>query len=210
MLKASPKVDRIVAVDLVGHGKRVGEKALDQITRDDYVEDVVDMVQHYNLRDVVIVGHSMAGTIIPLALPQLKERVKQIVFIAALISARGERAQQTLKDCGFIDRDHSLSEHENHRLRWCNDMDEATTRWELSNTCPEPPGGLRGPPIQEPYPAWVPTTYIVTLRDSAIPKEIQLKLVQNLGNPSVVSIDAGHDAMISSPKACAELLLAQL
>ncbi len=124
-----------------------------------------------------------------------------------MVNAQGKTSQETLRDCGFVDRDPKLSEQENHRRRWCNDMDDETAKWALFQTCPEPPGGLTGPVVNAPYPSWVPTTYIVTTMDRAIPEEIQRKLLRNLGTPAVEAIHSGHGAMISDPKGLADLLL---
>src|SRR5437588_676786 len=60
-------------------------------------------------------------------------------------------------------------------------------------------------------PAELPKTFVKLLRDQSLPPDHQDVLVQNLrdspgGEVDVVTIDAGHDVMISRPKELADVL----
>jgi len=60
-------------------------------------------------------------------------------------------------------------------------------------------------------PDELPKTFVKLLRDQSLPPDHQDVLVQNLrdspgGVVDVVTIDAGHDVMISRPKELADVL----
>ena len=52
----------------------------------------------------------------------------------------------------------------------------------------------------------VPASYVKLLQDAVIPPALQDEIIANLGTIDVAELDAGHDAMISRPKALAALL----
>src|SRR5437867_2825254 len=64
--------NRVLAVDLPGHGSRLGELAFERCERS--AEDVIQQIQARQLEAPVLVGHSMGGAIgltIALARPDL-------------------------------------------------------------------------------------------------------------------------------------------
>ncbi len=70
---------RIVALDLAGHGRS-------RIQRDDwsparYAEDVLDILRYHNLRNVVLIGHSMGANIIQYVLDKGGDRVEGFIVI---------------------------------------------------------------------------------------------------------------------------------
>jgi hypothetical protein len=90
---------------------------------------------------------------------------------------------------------------------FCNDMDEATTQWLIKQITPEPAGALAEPVRRPGFPKDLPTSYVVLLRDQALTPEVQRTMAANIGQPELVDLDAGHDAMVSRPKELAEILL---
>src|SRR5437867_3416559 len=64
--------NRVLAVDLPGHGSRLSERAYDSCDRS--AEDVLEQLRGHRLQAPVLVGHSMGGAIaltIALAHPEL-------------------------------------------------------------------------------------------------------------------------------------------
>ena len=56
---------RAYALDLPGHGDRIPERP--NVRYDDYPNAVVEFIEGRDLNNVVLVGHSMAGIVIPKA-----------------------------------------------------------------------------------------------------------------------------------------------
>jgi len=94
---------------------------------------------------------------------------------------------------------------------FCNDMDEEQTRFVLDRTGTEAAAILAEPVSRAGIPAELPKTFVKLLRDQSLAPDHQDVLVQNLrdspgGEVDVVTIDAGHDVMISRPKELADVL----
>jgi pimeloyl-ACP methyl ester carboxylesterase len=205
-LKCDQRVRKVVAVDLIGHGARVSEKDQDQITVEDYIQDLIKAIRDGNMQDVVLVGHSLAGTLIPYAAIRMPTRLKRLVFLSAIIPDEGQNSMETLKNFGqpeFVPEEME----ENLRRMFCNDLDETSAQWLFSNLGPEPVAGLVTPVTRKGFPRNIPTTYIVLTKDQALLPEWQRKVLRNLDNPEVIELDSGHDAMISCPKELAGMLL---
>jgi hypothetical protein len=95
------------------------------------------------------------------------------------------------------------------RRMFCNDMSE------------EQAAGFMGSLGQDGWPrsaygatdwrydhlAAIPSTYILCLRDETLQPEDQRQFAQRLHAQRMLSIDAGHQAMVTRPHALAEMLL---
>jgi pimeloyl-ACP methyl ester carboxylesterase len=71
---------------LAGHGKGVPKN----VSHDDCVRSLVDYVVSHDLNDVVLVGHSFAGSVISRAAPLLAQRLRRLVFWSAFVLNDGE------------------------------------------------------------------------------------------------------------------------
>ena len=60
-VRSFERENRVLAVDLPGHGSRLGEAAFDSCDRS--AEDVLDQIQAHGFGAPVLVGHSMGGAI---------------------------------------------------------------------------------------------------------------------------------------------------
>ena len=78
---------QVVAPDLPGHGEDT--TALDQISLESYTAAVVAAVTAQT-DPVVLVGHSMGGTVISQVAEQTAERIRQLVYVAAFMLADGQ------------------------------------------------------------------------------------------------------------------------
>ena len=77
--------------DLKGMGSRISELSPD-ISLDDYIEDVCHIIKKYDLHNLILVGHSVAGLIITAATSQMPERISKLVYLDALLPEVGKTA----------------------------------------------------------------------------------------------------------------------
>lgn len=82
-----------VAVDLPGRGERA---AVGRMSLDDFVVAVVEGIDRLPAGRVVVVGHSLAGVVIPEAARRRPGRVERLVFVAATIPPEGGAAVDTI------------------------------------------------------------------------------------------------------------------
>lgn len=57
-----------------------------------HVQDIVNVVQYEDLRDVVLVGHSYAGLVVTNVADRLRERIAKLVYLDSQIATHGQNA----------------------------------------------------------------------------------------------------------------------
>ncbi len=201
-LRDDPAVESVVAVDLSGHGARSDVKPLDEITRDDYVDDVVREIEARDLHDVVLVGHSLAGITLPLVAARIPKRLRRMIYLSTSNPPIGESIMDLMKHPLS-----PLSRGADPRTMFANDLDDETAEWLQRNLGPEPPGPMREPVEVAVAPAEVACTYILLERDEALPPAYQREQARTAGVTDIIPFDAGHSAFASRPKELAALLI---
>ncbi len=201
-LLASPAVDAVVTVDLVGHGTRLDAKPLDAIRLDDYADDVVREVETRDLQDVVLVGHSMAGVTLPLVVPRIERRLRRLIYLSTTNPPVGQSINDLMSDPLS-----PVSRELDFETMFCNDLDDETTSWLLDQLGPEPPGAMVEAARVSPASPGIASTYVLLEQDEALPPAFQRQQIQNAQPDEVVLFDAGHSAFASRPKDLADLFL---
>jgi pimeloyl-ACP methyl ester carboxylesterase len=201
-LRGDPRVEAVLAVDLRGHGTRLEAKPQDQIEIADYVDDVVADLEAADLRDVILVGHSMAGITIPRVAHRIPGRLRRLIYLATTNPAAGTSVDQSMQHpLSPISRGVDVTS------AFCSDLDEQTAAWLIGQLGPEPPGPLVEPVDVVAGPPEIPSTYILLERDAVLPPALQLEEAATAGVDEIVRFDAGHSAFASRPDALAELFL---
>lgn len=70
----------VYPVTLTGLGERV-HLGGPQVNLDTHIADVVNLLRYEELRDVVLAGHSYAGTVIAAVADQVPERIARLVYV---------------------------------------------------------------------------------------------------------------------------------
>ncbi len=189
----------------------------------EFADAVLTAANRAGFERFVLVGHSMGGLTIAEVARRAPGRVARLVFVSCLVPPEGgtvvdalpaavremtREAMTRARDEGTFGpgMDEALKRH-----MFCNDMDEAQTRFVLERC-----GHECIPPFLETVhrtgiPPALPKTYVRLLRDQALDPATQDEQIANLracpgGEVSVVELDCGHDAMISRPRELAALL----
>jgi pimeloyl-ACP methyl ester carboxylesterase len=79
---------RVSAPTLTGLGERAHLLSAD-VSIDTFVEDVAAHIRFERLHEVVLVGHSFAGTILSALAEQMPDRLSQLIYLDALIVEAG-------------------------------------------------------------------------------------------------------------------------
>jgi len=213
----------VLAVDLPpksirgGEGRNDPTPDLNRLTLGDNVDSVLRDADAAGLDRFVLAGHSLGGLTIAELARRAPERVQHLVFISCMIPPEGgssiealpEALQGVARDALSVNREGSRDpvpglDEETVRYMFCNDMDETSTRFVLDHIGVEAPGPLAEAVTRKGIPPELPKTFVKLLRDQSLPPEHQDLLIEHLrespgGSVEVVTIDAGHDAMISQP-----------
>ena len=199
-----------VAVDLPGRGRR--PRPLAGLTIADSVDAVVEEIESRDLREVVLVGHSMAGITMPGVAERIPERLAHLVFIACTVPADGESTVDTLdpeiqelarrnaRQPGGGKMDDAMA-----TAMFCNDMNDEQTQATLSRMVPDAIQLVLEPVSLAGLRNDIPRTWVRTDRDLTVPPAKQDLFARRTGSP-VVPIDAAHMVMISQAAELARLL----
>lgn len=204
----------VFAVDLPGRCSRPAD--LSTVTLRDWVQSVVDDIDDANLQEVILVGHSLAGAIVPAVGARLGPvRLRGRVFVAAFVP------QQSMSVVGSVGgpigwyarwgarRGRPASMPKLFaRLLLCNGMTAEQRRFTLQRLYPESARVIVEPVEHGCQDGLPPAVWIRTTRDRLLPTRLQRRSQRALGaRCSEISIDAGHEVMISRPGELAALLL---
>lgn len=201
-----------IAYDLPGHGDRKDEGAF--VKMSDYINDVVDFIRKENLRDLVLVGHSMSGIVISKVAEEVPERVKHLVYLAAVVPQSGD----ALIDLLTKERRDTLSRLHGKvkeifgtldqlRPMYFTDLEGEEKEFYLRQLTPQPLAAFFEKVEFKQFPKIdIPKTYVLGLKDMSLPPELTRGFAERLG-VTPVEIDAGHDLMVSRPVEVAKVLL---
>jgi pimeloyl-ACP methyl ester carboxylesterase len=200
----------VLAVDLPpksvrgGPGRSESPPELGLLMLRDFTDSVLDAFDAARFERVALVGHSMGGLTISEVARREPERVAHLVYVSCIVPPEGRSAMDALPE-------HLMDTTPFPVEMFCNDMDEEQTRFVLDHLGNEVGVVLEEAVSRAGAPPELPKTYVKLLRDASLRPDDQDVYIENLrdspgGDVDVVTIDAGHDVMISRPKELAVVL----
>jgi len=203
----------VFAPTLTGFGERMHLPAPDFET---FVTDVVNVVEFEDLRDVVLVGHSMGGVVIPRVAEAIPDRVATVVWLTAAVCNDGESLLETIPQSPWIARavtigDDGTAHTDVDRIIDANihDGTEEEQAFVRARPRPYPPHALVEPGRLTAFLALgIPTGYVFATLDRTVEPHVQDALASRLPSCRTASVAAGHDCMLTQPEATAEALIA--
>ena len=214
---------RVYPVTLTGLGERV-HLAGPQVNLDTHIADVVNLLHYEDLHEVVLAGHSFAGTVIAGVADQVPERIARLVYVdtwplpdgVAHIdtderAARAAQEQQgAAPSAGWRLPLPSWEElDQGNELR---DLGEAERGLMAERAVPQPFGTLTQPVrLTNPAREALPKTAIwcsMTVAEVQAMTAAYPKMCSELAKPGwqVLELPTGHWPMFSRPRELAELL----
>jgi pimeloyl-ACP methyl ester carboxylesterase len=205
---------RVLAVDLPGRASRPAD--LTTVTIADFVDSVVADVEDAGFGEVVVVGHSLAGLIVPGIVAKLgAARVREMILLAAFVPPQGFSVVDALRgplaplarSARWIRKPLPMLAVA-ARFAFCNGMTRQRRELVLSQLCLESPNVIFERADRSAMPDDVPRTWIMTLRDRALSARQQLTAIESLGGVNtMICLDGCHDVMYSEPRRLAGILL---
>ncbi len=200
---------------LTGFGERSHLAGCD-ITFGTFVDDVVNVILFEDLRDVILVGHSMGGVIIPRVAEQVPDRIRRVVWLAAVVTADGESLIDATPQSPWIARAVTLAPDgtaitDPDLILDANIHDGTPEERELVRRLhrPYPPHALVEPGRLSAFLALdLPTAYLAAAEDRTIEAPVSARFAARLPGATVGSVPGGHDCMITRPAEVAAALAA--
>ena len=208
-----PGVDAF-AVDIPGRRSIPGDLA--SLTYDACVDSLSDQIREHvgpdDATQVVLVGHSLAGVVIPGVVHRLgAHRFHHIIFVACCVPSAGHSVLQSLsfplnRVANHIVETNSIVTMPRalERYLFANRTTKAQRAAIHSGLCAETPAILTSA-ATERLPRSVRKSWILTMRDRALSPRLQRRFIQRVGGVhALVQIDAGHEVMFTHPRELAE------
>ncbi|GAB3145632.1 alpha/beta fold hydrolase [Micromonospora sonneratiae] len=195
-------------VTLSGLADRQGVPAGQQT----HVQDIVDEVEHNDLRDVVLVGHSYSGIPVGQAAERIGDRLARVVFVDSEVPTGGESFASGFWQ-GPAALAASIAEHGGFWMPLtAADCDgQGLTGQQIArlvgSSTPHPGATLTEPAVLTRPLGELPATYVKCLLDGPEPNPTVAGLLTS-ERWQLVKMDTGHWPMFSQPQELARILLA--
>lgn len=210
---------RWLALDGPGCGAKRGRDT-SQLTFEEINRELVADIEAAGFEDVVLVGHSQAGTHLPAMLVLRPGLFRKLVFVTCIAPDPGltvlEMSAKRMREQGHTAGSNALTDEtlpmrERYRIMFCNDMDGRQADAFLDKL-----GFDQWPAACYTWTDWpydhlakVPVSYVLCEDDAILPLEWQERFARRVHARSTPSINAGHQVMNTRPEALADMLLAE-
>lgn len=224
---------RVITIDLPGHGQDSFPIADQNLQT--YVNKVVQLIDHQPGK-VILVGHSMAGCVISEVAEYRPHKVKKLVYLAAFLLQNGQSIDSVMSSdlAGKYSQASVLSadgksvtlKPEYAKALFYNDCSEQDTKFALAHLSPEAVEVLgdqvevarksRGhfprvfrAPLNVTQKNWgsIPKVYIKTLKDNAVPPDLQRQMLAGFPDTQVYELNTGHSPFFAAPAELTGILL---
>ena len=207
---------QLLTLDVPGCGSKRQQRT-DSLTIQHVAADLVADIEKAGLTQVVLVGHSQAGQVLPFMARLRPDIFRQLVYVTCSAPLPGQTVLQMMGDSR---RGTSSTE-----VGWPADpltagMSKAAATLCCNDMNPEQASAFLAKLGKDMWPlqtysetGWhyedlgsVRANYVVCLKDVALPVEWQIKFAGRLQTQRLIHIDAGHQIMNTRPHALAEVL----
>lgn len=162
---------------------------------------------------VILVGHSLGGSVISQAAEYRPEKIAKLVYLSGLLRRNGET---TLYEEGSVPLDVQVNEKGQMMLpqdvvrSLCYNLcSEADIEAAVARLTPQPLAvALARLSLTEARFGRVPKFYIEARFDQAVTLDVQRHLQANWPCARAATLNADHSAFFSAPQACAEAIMA--
>jgi pimeloyl-ACP methyl ester carboxylesterase len=186
---------------LTGLGERV-HLASPKITLETHIQDILNVFDYEDLRDVVLVGHSYGGMVITAVAHRIPRRIARLVYIDAFLPNDGESMFDLIPE---EDRSHLLGLAESQGDGW-----RVPPFWsDPGKDVPHPLATFRDPVSLGNAEAYeIPATYILTMEPGAETDDFMPSAERARARGwSYHVLRSGHNPQKTIPGRLAELLV---
>ena len=195
-----------IAPDLPGHGERANEPA----TLDGYLDALLEVLEP----DDVLVGHSLGGSFICLAADAAPDKVRRLIYIAALVPEEDRSLAEVLPFVGDVKEfeltpdSYRLTDAGAARAVFYNDCTSDQVIWAYSQVRPQSLQPLMTPiRLARFWDLDIPRDYILCLNDRTGLLTVAEDQLSRLRPTTIHPVWASHFPLISRPKELARQLV---
>ncbi|MEZ5592799.1 MAG: alpha/beta hydrolase [Gammaproteobacteria bacterium] len=203
---------RVYTPTMTGLGERAHLLSAN-ITMDTVIEDIANVLRYEDLSDVILVGHSFAGTVISGVAERVPDRVRQLIYLDAAILEDGESMFGCMPSEIAAERQRLARETSNGMslpipsAASLGILDHE--QWAFLKRFLTPTAAVH---LRYAFAAskstgeGFPCSYIVCTNPAYAPLAWSYDRAKKYGWP-IIPINTGHDAMVSAPEALSKILM---
>lgn len=211
----------VYPITLTGLGERV-HLARPDVNLDTHIQDVVNVFEYEDLRDVILVGHSYGTYVITGVANRVSERIAHRVFLdgSGALAVDGEAPIDSQRPEARAAWQATVDAH-GDGWRWLPAADlptlvqrwglrEADAAWLIARATPQPWQAFVQPlRLTDPAGPSSPRTYIAGVGPGPQPSTMSARAEKIRADPGwrFRALATGHAAMITAPAELADLLL---
>ena len=184
-----------------------------KITIETFIEDVVNHIVFENLNNIILVGHSFAGSVISGVADRLKDRIQKLIYFDAMILIDGQKPFDiTPKET--VEQRIELAKNFGHNISIPAPSADAFGVFDIKKSLlleekltPHPLSTYQSKlTIKNEIGNGIPLFYIFCNDPVYKSLESSREVVRKLKWP-IFELNAGHDAMLTHPKETLNLLM---
>lgn len=202
---------------IAGHGTKT-ERDVDHA---DCVDSIVDFIVENELRDIVLLGHSFAGTIIVKVAEAIPDRIERLVFQNGFVPEDGNSLLDEVppelrtvfrQQAEESDEDTVMIPFKIWRERFINDADIELARSSYQQLSPEPFQPFADKlDLSDFYSLDLPASYINATEDTALPQRAEWcwhpRMSHRLGIFRLVQIPGSHEVVFTDPDGLTDAII---
>ena len=184
-----------------------------KITIETFIEDVVNHIVFENLNNIILVGHSFAGSVISGVADRLKDRIKKLIYFDAMILIDGQKPFDiTPKET--VEQRIELAKKFGNNISIPAPSADAFGVFDIKKSLlleekltPHPLSAFQSKLIlKNEVGNGIPLSYIFCKKPIYKSLESSREVVRKMKWP-IFELNAGHDAMLTHPKETLNLLM---
>ena len=184
-----------------------------KITIETFIEDVVNHIIFENLNNIILVGHSFAGSVISGVADRLKDRIQKLIYFDAMILIDGQKPFDiTPKET--VEQRIELAKKFGNNISIPAPSADAFGVFDIKKSLlleekltPHPLSAFQSKLIlKNQVGNGIPLSYIFCTKPVYKSLESSREVVRKMKWP-IFELNAGHDAMLTHPKETLNLLM---
>lgn len=201
----------VFSPSLTGLGDRVHLRSPD-VNLSTHATDIVNLIEYEELQDVILVGHSYAGHVVSLVADRIKQRIKHIAFLDAVLATEGRPflEPKTSEMIRAIAKDGYLVPYAEENF-FGIPSHHPLFNWVKKRIVEHPLPTLTETVVyQNGGPSRLPKTYVRCTENPSVKGGMSdpvLDLIALDSEWTYMTLDTGHDLMVTAPEETAEIIL---
>ena len=184
-----------------------------KITIETFIEDVVNHIIFENLNNIILVGHSFAGSVISGVADRLKDRIQKLIYFDAMILIDGQKPFDiTPKE--IVEQRIELAKKFGNNISIPAPSADAFGVFDIKKSLlleekltPHPLSAFQSKLVlKNEVGNGIPLSYIFCTKPVYKSLESSREVVRKMKWP-IFELNAGHDAMLTHPKETLNLLM---